>query len=209
MRSALLFLAAASLMGQQRGPSGDPGKFDYYLLALSWSPAFCEGPSGARNVEQCGPGRKFAFVLHGLWPQNERGRWPEDCSNAPGLRDPRQMLDIMPAVGLIRHEWQKHGTCSGLDADGYFALARKAFQSVKIPAKFQAPKEYLNITPQEVQQEFLKANAGWSQKSLSVQCSAQFLSEVRICLDKGLKAMACPDAPRGCRAEKVRMPPVR
>ncbi len=209
MRYALFLLALTSLLGQQNRPSGEPGKFDYYVLSLSWSPAFCEGPSGARSVDQCGPGRQFAFVLHGLWPQYENGRWPEACSTAPGLKDPKQMLDIMPALGLIRHEWQKHGTCSGLDADGYFALARKAFQGVRIPARFQAPKEYLNVSPREVQQEFVKANAGWSEKTLSVQCSSQYLSEVRVCLDRNLKAMACRGAPRGCRAEKVRMPPVR
>lgn len=208
MKLAILLLAALSLGAQSRTRAGEPGKFDSYLLALSWSPAYCADRGGERNDPQCSPGRRFAFVLHGLWPQYDNGRWPENCSSAPGLADPRTMLDIMPSLGLIRHEWQKHGTCSGLDAGGYFALARKAFQSVRVPARFQAPKDYLVLSPDEVKQEFLKANSAWPAQSFVVQCSSQYLSEVRLCLDRNLRPIPC-QGQRGCRAPTVRMPPVR
>ena len=54
-----------------------PGEFDFYVLALSWSPSFCEaaqerGGLGKSQQMQCG-GRPYSFVVHGLWPQNERG----------------------------------------------------------------------------------------------------------------------------------------
>jgi ribonuclease T2 len=208
MRTVIFALALASAMAQQRGPSGVPGKFDYYVMSLSWSPAYCAGPGASKGDAQCEPGRRFSFVLHGLWPQYANGGWPEDCGTQPGLKDPKTMLDIMPAVQLIGHEWKKHGTCSGLDAVGYFGLARTAFQSVRVPARFQAPRQTMTVSPVEVEREFLKANAGWPANSVSVQCSSQYLSEVRVCLNKELKAMACPQS-RGCRAPKVRMPPVR
>ena len=48
------------------------------------------------------------------------------------------MLDIMPSKRLIFHEYRKHGTCSGLGVDGYFDLARRLFESVKIPSAMSA-----------------------------------------------------------------------
>jgi ribonuclease T2 len=52
------------------------GQFDFYVLALSWSPGFCEN-SGSRS-RQCDSGRGLGFVTHGLWPQNEQG-YPSFC----------------------------------------------------------------------------------------------------------------------------------
>ncbi len=206
-----IFLAAALLLpasAQNRERRGEPGRFDSYLLSLSWSPAYCATQGGAWNDAQCAPGRRFAFVLHGLWPQYDNGRWPQFCSEEPGLRNAQSMLDIMPSLSLIRHEWQKHGTCTGLGAEAYFALARKAFESIRIPARFQAPKEYLVVSPAEVAREFQAANPGVTAESLSVQCSSNSLSEVRICLDQNLRPVAC-EGQRSCRAPEVRMPPVR
>lgn len=193
---------------QNRDARGENGKFDYYLIALSWSPAYCADQGGERNDPQCAPGRKFAFVLHGLWPQYANGRWPQFCTDEPGLKDVKTMLDIMPAPALVRHEWKKHGTCSGLNAEGYFALARKAFESVRIPSRFQAPKKHLLLAPAEVTREFQTANPGLPAEAVSVQCSANYLSEVRICVDKNLKPIPC-QGQRSCRAQEVRMPPVR
>src|SRR5262249_40589503 len=58
-----------------------PGQFDYYVLSLSWSPSFCETATGNARRQQCGT-RPFSFVVHGLWPQYERG-FPESCLAPP------------------------------------------------------------------------------------------------------------------------------
>jgi ribonuclease T2 len=101
--------------GKPRKPApSKPGKFDYYVLSLSWSPEHCaEKPS---DDSQCGTTRRYAFVVHGLWPQYENGGYPQNCSVDDPLTDGdvQKALDIMPSEDLIRHEWQKHGTCSGL-----------------------------------------------------------------------------------------------
>ena len=81
--------------------------FDYYLLNLSWSPEFCHSHP---NAAECGT--HAAFVLHGLWPQKNDGFYPENCSSEPGPTDPATYKDIYPDEGLLRHEWQAHGTCS-------------------------------------------------------------------------------------------------
>src|SRR5467141_2389945 len=116
-----------------------PGQFDFYLLALSWSPSFCEASSekGRAPKEQCGA-RPFSFLVHGLWPQYERG-FPEFCQN-PAPRLDRNivssMLDLMPAPRLIFHEWDRHGVCTGLNARAYFDTVRKARAQVMIPPDY-------------------------------------------------------------------------
>lgn len=215
MRCLLLLALLPALCASgadRRNKVGEPGKFDYYMLTLSWSPAYCAATGDVRNDPQCAPGRKFSFVLHGLWPQYARATngamWPQYCSGERGLRDPKAMLDIMPSLDLIRHEWTKHGTCTSLGAEGYFATARRAMESVKIPPRFVAPEQYLNPSPAAVKSEFVKANRGLSPASIAISCSSNYLSEVRICMDRELKPIPC-SGQRECRAQSVRMPPVR
>jgi ribonuclease T2 len=122
----VVVLAAGATSAQDRG---EPGKFDFYVLSLSWSPSFCEAEAGKRGTEeQCRRGRPFAFVVHGLWPQHERG-FPRACVRpAPWVPEPliRNSLDLMPARALILHEWREHGTCSGLAPQAYFEAVRSA-----------------------------------------------------------------------------------
>ena len=207
---AALGLAAAAQDRRQNAP----GEFDFYVLSLSWSPSFCEAASergnSGRSQIQCG--RPFSFVVHGLWPQYERG-FPEYCER-PSPRLDRNimssMLDLMPAPGLIFNEWDKHGTCSGLSANSYFELIRKARAAVKIPPEFVELKEALTVTPDEVETAFVNANPGLPQEAIGVTCDSRRLGEVRICLSRDLHFQSCPEVhARACRREKVVMPPVR
>src|ERR1700759_4400999 len=97
--------AAMSVSARHRHRNNDtaPGVFDYYLLSLSWSPAFCLQSPGAAA---CNGPRRYGFIVHGLWPQNERG-WPENCGAAGQVPDNivEGIADLMPARGLIDHEW--------------------------------------------------------------------------------------------------------
>jgi ribonuclease T2 len=185
------------------------------VLSLSWSPSFCEeaserGNSG-RSQAQCG-GRPFSFVVHGLWPQYERG-FPEYCER-PSPRLERNimtsMLDLMPAPGLIFNEWDKHGTCSGLGARAYFETIRKARAAVKIPEEFLQLSEPKTIAPDDLEAAFIKVNPGLSSSAISVTCNRQRLSEVRICLNRDLQFRACEEIDRrACRRDQVLMPPLR
>jgi ribonuclease T2 len=193
-----------------------PGQFDFYVLSLSWSPSFCAGAaersrSGPAVSAQCGA-RPYSFVVHGLWPQYERG-FPEFCQ-LPAPRLDRgivsSMLDLMPAPRLIFNEWDRHGTCSGQSARGYFETVRKARAAVKIPAEFTDLKEALSVTPGAVGDAFIKANPGLSANAIAVRCDAKRLTEVRLCLGKDLHFHDCPDlAKRSCNREQVTMPPLR
>src|SRR6266576_6065094 len=155
-----MVLAAGLALAQDRRQNR-PGQFDFYVLSLSWSPSFCDsaGERGTPPQEQCGE-RPFSFVVHGLWPQYERG-FPESCLVPPPRLERnimRSMLDLMPAPGLVYHEWDQHGTCSGLQPREYFDLVRRAREEVKIPEQYSNPTAPLSVTPSQVIDAFISAN---------------------------------------------------
>jgi ribonuclease T2 len=144
-----------------RPPSGGhvAGKFDSYTFTMSWEPAFCEGKPAAQECATQSADRFDAthLALHGLWPDQDGDashsygycgvpaseqaldRAPTWCS----LREPTYsdathaaLLTVMPGVNscLDHHEWIKHGTCSGLTADQYFAVAAALVQQVAASA---------------------------------------------------------------------------
>lgn len=175
--------------------------FDYYLLNLSWSPEFCSTHPTATECAQ-----HPAFVLHGLWPQNTTGPYPENCSNAPGPQDPSQYSDIYPDQGLLRHEWQTHGTCSGLDPDAFFTLARQAVHSVAIPTELSSLDHQISMPPTDILNLFTKSNPSIPAESLAVSCGNNYLTAVEVCLTKTLQPTSCGPI-RTCRANTVRIPP--
>jgi ribonuclease T2 len=211
MAAALLVVTAAASAQDRR--QNQPGQFDFFVLALSWSPSYCEASAekGRMPKEQCG-GRPYSVVVHGLWPQDERG-FPEYCQN-PAPRLDRNivssMLDLMPAPRLIFHEWDRHGVCSGLGPRGYFDAVRKARAQVKIPEQFIELSEPLTVTPDEVEEAFVEANPGLSRNGIAVTCDSRRLHEVRVCLSKDLRFRDCEETNRrACRRERLVMPPMR
>ena len=204
-----------------RGDRNRPGVFDYYVLALSWSPTYCAGLRDGRHEPQCHAreGRPFAFVLHGLWPQYERG-WPQHCRSTDRGYVPRpvadRMLDIMPSDKLIFHEYRKHGTCSGLGVDGYFDMARKLHDKVKIPRRFVGLNDdRMTIAPGELMREFLAANPQLKPDMIAISCeprSGNRLKEIRVCFSKEGEPRTCgrnEEQRRLCSAAKTYLPPVR
>ena len=175
--------------------------FDYYLLNLSWSPEFCRSHPTATECAQ-----HPTFVLHGLWPQNLDGTYPQNCSNTPGPRDPSQHSDIYPDPGLLRHEWKTHGTCSGLAPDDFFTLAHTAFHSIVIPSELTQLTHQISMPPEQILALFTTANPHLSRENLALSCGNNYLTAVEVCLDKSLHPTACGPI-RSCRANTVRIPP--
>jgi len=212
-RFAILLLSAVASAPHARAAA--LGQFDYYVLALSWSPSFCaaaaERRSAGGNRAQCGA-RAYAFVVHGLWPQDGGGLL-ENCQEPAPRLDRRlvaAMLDLMPAPRLVFHEWDKHGTCSGLGAKAYFDAVRKARAAVTIPPAYVDPQAALTVTPQAVERAFRAANPALPPDGIAVECSGKSLSEVRLCLTKDLTFRSCPQVARqSCRRDRLSMPPPR
>jgi ribonuclease T2 len=201
------------------GPVEGAGKatqtdFDFYVLALSWSPTWCEERGNESDADmQCAAGRPFAFVVHGLWPQNERG-WPEFCDGDQPERIDRgiadDMLDIMPSRDLVFHQWRKHGRCSGLSPQDYFALVRKAHAAISIPETYGRAAEWRNVRPGEIEAAFIANNPGLQSNAIAVTCSNRYLREVRICLDRDLGWRGCPEVDaKSCQTARTTMPPAR
>lgn len=124
--------------------SASPGKFDFYLLDLTHEAAWCEDGNEKRG--QCRALDESAhanrpLVLHGLWPEyRQPGSYPEFCQAGPlqlsaGLRE--QLVQVMPGAteGLDRHEWRKHGSCTGLDAETYFSESIRLADRVAKPLR--------------------------------------------------------------------------
>lgn len=194
------------------------GQFDYYALVLSWSPSFCA--EGAHSGSpQCSPAgaRPYSFVLHGLWPQYQKG-WPQDCYTQAKPFVPEtliyRMLDIMPARKLVIHEYKKHGTCSGLNPESYFALSRQLYTSIKIPERFQNPAETQTVSPDQLLAEFMQINPDIKPGMIAVSCggAGDRLKEVHICMSHEGKPAACGRNEvqrKMCSADTMAVLPVR
>lgn len=182
-----------------------PGKFDYYLLALSWSPTHCRRKP---DSDQCGQGRRF--VVHGLWPQFEKG-WPSDCETTykrPTTTLLKRYEDLSGSRGLLRHQWRKHGACTGLSPGAYFATMAAAAQKVTLPPALANLTAETRLSPSEVEQAFIRANPALKPDGVTVKCAQRRLREVRICMTKDLQPRVCgPDAIRDCRARAITAPP--
>jgi ribonuclease T2 len=175
--------------------------FDFYLLNLSWSPEFCHSHATAAECAA-----HSTFVLHGLWPENNNGSYPQNCSTAPGPADPSQYSDIYPDPSLLEHEWKTHGTCSGLSPDDFFSSARKAFHSVTIPPKLAGLQSQISLPPDQILGLFTASNPQIPQAALALSCGSNYLTAVEVCLDKSLQPLPCSGV-RSCRANTVRIPP--
>ena len=206
-----LFAAGALDARSRHRRTGGAG-FAYYLLSLSYAPDFCAQPAGNKDPRECGAGRHVGFVVHGLWPQGENGRGPERCGTASPVSGDliRVMLNYIPSESLIQHEWQNHGTCSGLSATDYFAAVRKARDSVTIPPDVKEPAAPLRKSPAEIEAAFGSVNPSFPKEAFRVSCYRDGeLQEVRICFDKDLSPRACTASAGECTNQSVEILPVR
>lgn len=203
-------IAAVLSIAPIRANADTAGSFDYYVMALSWSPNWCALEGDRRQAPQCED--DYGWVLHGLWPQYESG-WPDFCQTsekAPSRRMTNEMTDIMGSAGLAWHQWKKHGTCTGLSAGDYFALSRVAYTSVTRPEVFRKLDDPVRLPALVIEEAFLKDNPDLSPDMLTVTCRDGYVQEVRICLTRGLEPRACgADTRYDCTLEDALFTPIR
>lgn len=206
--AAFACLAFFAWGGTARAQSPD---FDFYVLSLSWSPTYCATQQGGRSSQQCDGGERYGFIVHGLWPQYEAG-YPEFCRNREPQRVPNALgetlFDIMPSMGLIGHQWRKHGSCTGLSQKEYLAETRKAYDRVRIPETLAEGEKQLTLSTAQIEGAFVAANPGMTTRGIAASCEGRQLEEVRICLTKDLQFRDCAEVDRrGCQRSQIDVPP--
>lgn len=120
------------------------------ILAISWQNAFCQTH---QRKQECINRTKSdfgsrEFLLHGLWPQprtnqycdvdkknvskDKRKQWSklEELKLSPKTRGKLAVLMGGYESNLHRHEWIKHGSCYGTNADEYYTKAMDLLQEV-------------------------------------------------------------------------------
>jgi ribonuclease T2 len=209
----VLTLAASSADARHHQSSanseGEAGQFDYYVLSLSWAPTYCLTHTG--DGAECA-GKGYGFVVHGLWPQYDAGGYPKNCSTQFEISGPAvtKGRSLYPSEHWMQHEWQQHGTCSGLDALTYFDTVDRATAAVRIPAVLDAPQTDQSLTVAKIADLFHGANPQIPDHALAVACSRGDLSEVRVCLTKELSVRTCGREVRtNCPSVALRVPASR
>lgn len=205
-------LVWAALAGASWADGEPAGEFDYYVMALTWSPNFCAVEGDAKGAEQCDPALDHGWVLHGLWPQYEKG-WPSFCNTSarnPSRGQTAAMADIMGSSGLAWYQWKKHGRCSGLESDAYFALAREAFESVTTPPVLRKLDKTVSLPASVIEDAWLQANPVLDRDMVTITCSDGRIMETRICLTRDLAPRPCGrDVRRDCTLSNALLDPIR
>lgn len=196
--------------GESRGAgSRSAGGYDFYVLALSWSAGFCELDPNNMRHKQCGGGERLGFVVHGLWPQYEKG-YPSDCDGprAPSRIALERSKGVFPEEGLARYEWRKHGTCSGKSPSDYFADVARAKDAVIIPKPFVDAAGPQTFSPIDIERAFIASNPRLRPGMMAVGCRHGVLQDVKICMSKDLREFhPCPEiVQQSCRAREISVP---
>ena len=209
MASALA-IADWTAQNEKACDNNKSGQFKNYTLSLSWSPEFCRSHPGNKEP-QCNQHREF--IVHGLWPECGTGN-PQNCKDGGPVDaiDKNKIYAYMPSDFLIQHEWDTHGTCSGLTRSAYFDLTGNLFAKLKFPQLSGAPKA------DKIEALFMENNPGLDADEIYLSCtengpkkSGDTLDEVRICFDKDTHEFTrCGDVKDTCqKLKKVKITPAK
>lgn len=183
-----------------------PAGASQLVLAINWQPAFCETrPQKPECVSQTATrADASAFSLHGLWQKareriycnvasdlvdvDKAGKWDE--LPAPSISaGTKQALDVlMPGTQshLDRHEWIKHGTCYGADAEAYFTDSVRIVNAINgsKARELFASRIGQKVTSAELRAAFDTSFGSGAGQRVTMQCvrdgDRQLVIEVKI-----------------------------
>ena len=192
------------------------GNFDYYTLALSWQPTFCETNSRKPECVTQTRDRYDAtnFALHGLWPnqQNDPSHSFAYCQQPESIVDqdhgdwcempPLSLSDTiaadlqvyMPGTAscLQNHEWYKHGVCADMSDDAYFALSNALVASFSQTEFNQTIANHIGeeVSRRDLLNQFEGEFGSGADDYLSLRCTdidgVSTLSEIQLVLKNDL-----------------------
>lgn len=167
-----------------------------YTLAISWSPEFCRTrKDDPRHATQCsGRQGRFGFVLHGLWPDGKRGKYPQNCPmrQMPDAQTLRRNFCTTPSADLMLHEWARHGTCMTTDPAAYFDKGRTLFQSLNFPDMARLSRTE-GLDAGKVRQALVVANPRLKPDMIRLLLGRDgWLREIHICHSRQFAPRRCP-----------------
>jgi ribonuclease T2 len=205
----LLAGAAAPIMGARAQQTAPAGKFDYYLLTLTWSPAYCATHHRPAAREECAQHR--GLIVHGLWPQYENGGWPAFCREVTPVPRARVLRELpsMPNAAMVQHEWEKHGSCTTMTAGAYFDATDKAFAGFHVPERLDKPHRPVTLRLKDAKRIVTEANPGLTEAMFSLRCDPKgHVQELRLCLDRAFHPRLCGKGQEDLCPVTVRFEPV-
>ena len=174
------------------------------ILALSWHHAFCQTHPYKKECKRSldtlfrFKQKEYYFVLHGLWPQpkskmycgvpshwvklDRDKRW--DRLPDPDLSDEvkEALQEAMPGYlsHLHKHEWIKHGTCYGTDADTYFETAIKLLEQLNRSdvKRFFVQNAGKVVSIKEVRAQFDRAFGLGAGHHVQMECKGGLITEL-------------------------------
>lgn len=185
--------------------------FNQTLLALSWHNAFCqthrykkECKRSLTSLIRSNP-NESRFVLHGLWPQpknnvycdvdkelvyaDKNKRWRDLPCLALDEEVEEELEKVMPgfASDLHKHEWVKHGTCYGTDANRYYADAVSLLKQLNDSEVGKLFKENIGkrVSIAQVKNAFNRAFGMGAGNHVQMQCKHGMITELWLLLGSG------------------------
>lgn len=208
----LRLFAALALLASPAWSQDQAGKFDYYVLSLSWSANWCALEGDDRQSPQCDDSTENGWIVHGLWPQYTRG-FPTYCPSIfrpPSRAMTNDMAGIMGTSGLAWYQWNKHGVCTGLNATDYFANTREAYEKIARPAVFRKLDKTVTLPASLIEDAFVRDNPDLPRDGITITCKSGYIQEARICLTRDLEFRTCgADVVRDCALPSAQFDPMR
>lgn len=196
--------AFVSIFDDSKHHSANQNISTHNLLALSWHNAFCETH---RYKKECKRGmlsfgkssyREKHFVLHGLWPQPKANVYCNVSQKELSLDKHKQwnklsaldlsdsvredLKQVMPGFSsnLHKHEWIKHGTCYGTNANRYYKDAIHLVRQVNDSkvGNFFRQNIGKRVTLQQIRAVFNRSFGVGTGKRVELKCKKGLVTEL-------------------------------
>ena len=185
------------------------------LLALSWHNAFCEThrykKECKRSMFSFGKAKysEKHFVLHGLWPQpknkiycgvdshtvimDKHKQWNRLPDLGLSNEIQKRLQKVMPGFSsnLHKHEWIKHGTCYGTDANRYYEDAISMVEQLNESKVGSFFRKHIGkrVTLQQIRAVFDRNFGLGSGKRVELKCNKGLITELWLHLGSGSDAL--------------------
>lgn len=176
--------------------------YDYNALMVEWKPTVCQ-------TMNCIPGYLSTdFNIHGLWPNNWDGTYPQFCANetfsitpqTEALLNTYWVSDVGPSINFWEHEWSKHGTCvtPAVSCNTYFNTTVNLFLAKNLLNALSV----FGIVPSNTKTYTTSQFVGSFSKTVLITCQRvsnnYLLDTIQFCYDKSLNWISCIGTKSSC-----------